>query len=153
MDKQQALLLHFIADIFMDHMPYNQILGIKVVRFDHQGVEIRFPWKDEFIGNPMQKILHGGVTASVLDVVGGLMAIAGAVERFEISTEEQFREKLSSMGTIDLITDYLRPGRGKEFVATAEVIRTGNKVCVCRMELYNEEQLHIASGTGTYLVG
>jgi uncharacterized protein (TIGR00369 family) len=49
--------------------------------------------------------------------------------------------------------DYLRPGKGKEFIATAEVIRKGKKVAVCRMELHNEEGTHIAFGTGTYMVG
>jgi acyl-coenzyme A thioesterase PaaI-like protein len=33
------------------------------------------------------------------------------------------------------------------------VIRSGNKVAVCRMELHNEQGVHIALGTGTYLVG
>ncbi|MEL0606530.1 thioesterase family protein, partial [Pseudoalteromonas undina] len=29
----------------------------------------------------------------------------------------------------------------------------GYKVCVCRMELHIEKAIHIAFGTGTYLVG
>ena len=65
----------------------------------------------------------------------------------------QLAAKLGKMSTIDMRTDYLRPGRGQEFSATAQVIRSGNKVCVCRMELHNEAGVHIALGTGTYLVG
>ena len=60
---------------------------------------------------------------------------------------------MGKMSTIDMRSDYLRPGRGLEFIATAQVIRSGNKVCVCRMELHNEQGVHIALGTGTYLVG
>ena len=63
------------------------------------------------------------------------------------------KERFSRLGTIDLRVDYLRPGRGNEFVATAHIIRAGSKVTVARMELHNEEGTHIAFGTGTYLVG
>lgn len=49
--------------------------------------------------------------------------------------------------------DYLRPGKGQEFIATAQVIRRGKKVAVCRMELHNEKGTHIAFGTGTYMIG
>jgi len=62
-------------------------------------------------------------------------------------------ERLSRCGTIDLRVDYLRPGQGKEFIANASIIRSGNKVAVARMELHNEDGTHIAFGTGTYLVG
>lgn len=62
-------------------------------------------------------------------------------------------ERFSRLGTIDLRVDYLRPGRGNEFIATAHIIRAGSKVTVARMELHNEEGTHIAFGTGTYLVG
>ena len=49
--------------------------------------------------------------------------------------------------------DYLRPGKSKAFIATSEVIRKGKKVAVCPMELHNEEGVHIAFGTGIYMVG
>ena len=35
----------------------------------------------------------------------------------------------------------------------AEIIRSGSRVAVCRMELHNEQRVHIAYGTGTYMVG
>ena len=57
--------------------------------------------------------------------------------------------RFSRLGTIDLRVDYLRPGRGNEFIATAHIIRAGSKVTVARMELHNEEGTHIAFGTGT----
>ncbi|MNC28772.1 hypothetical protein D3C75_769950 [compost metagenome] len=57
------------------------------------------------------------------------------------------------MGTIDLRVDYLRPGRGQRFTASSSLLRAGNKVAVARVELHNEDQLHIASATATYMVG
>jgi acyl-coenzyme A thioesterase PaaI-like protein len=44
--------------------------------------------------------------------------------------------------------EYLRLGKGKEFVVMAQVIRRGNKIAVCRIQ----EQMYMATGTGTYVV-
>lgn len=145
-------LLNYIAAAF-NGMPFNKLLGLTVTRFDEEGAEVRFLWSEQLVGNPLQQILHGGVIASVLDVAGGLMAVASALGRVSQVAPEQLAERFGKMSTIDIRTDYLRPGRGQEFIATARVIRAGNKVAVCRMELHNEEGIHIALGTGTYLVG
>lgn len=145
-------LLPFIAQVF-DQMPFNRLLGLKVTGFSAEQAEVRFAFKPELVGNPVQKILHGGVIASVLDTVGGIMAISSALRRLEQVEHEVLVAKMGKMSTIDMRSDYLRPGRGTEFIATAQVIRSGNKVCVCRMELHNEQGVHIALGTGTYLVG
>lgn len=145
-------LLPFIAQVF-DQMPFNRLLGLKVTGFSAEQAEVRFAFKPELVGNPVQQILHGGVIASVLDTVGGIMAISSALRRLEQVEHEVLVAKMGKMSTIDMRSDYLRPGRGLEFIATAQVIRSGNKVCVCRMELHNEQGVHIALGTGTYLVG
>jgi len=147
-----AELLPYIASVFND-MPFNKLLGLQVTRFDDALAEVRFDWSPQLVGNPLQNILHGGVISSVLDVAGGLMAVASALDRVQQIAPEQLQERFGKMSTIDIRTDYLRPGRGQAFIATARVIRAGNKVAVCRMELHNEQGIHIALGTGTYLVG
>ena len=148
----QRQLLDFVAKMFSD-MPFNQMLGLKIEEYNIEHVMVAFDWKDELIGNPVQKILHGGVTSSVLDVVGGMMAVAGLLLRTEAKDIPALSAKMGTLGTIDLRTDFLRPGWGESFVATAKIIRSGNKVCVCRMDLHNNEGTQIACGTGTYLVG
>lgn len=149
---RQAELLPFIAQVF-DQMPFNQLLGLKVTAFSAERAEVRFAFRPELVGNPLQQILHGGVIATVLDTVGGIMAIASALARLDDVPQDVLAAKMGKMSTIDMRADYLRPGRGLEFIASAEVIRAGNKVCVCRMELHNEQGIHLALGTGTYLVG
>ncbi len=49
--------------------------------------------------------------------------------------------------------DYLVPGKGMHFVASGNILRVGNKVGVVRTELRNEQDVLIAVGTGTFLVG
>jgi len=142
-----------LADFWNKNMPFNQLLGLNITRFNAQSSEVRFVWQDKLIGNPIQKILHGGVTASALDLAGGTVAAANIIEQLDEITPEIIQQSLRKIGTIDLRTDYLRPGRGNEFIVTAHIIRSGSKVAVARMEMHNELGEHIAFGTGTYMVG
>jgi len=142
-----------IAQHWTQGMPFNKLLGLEISHFNSEKSEIRFAWQDKLIGNPMQKILHGGVTASALDLAGGVVAAANIIAQLDDLSAQSIQQSLSRLGTIDLRTDFLRPGRGEEFVATARIIRSGNKVAVARMEMHNERGDHIAFGTGTYMVG
>ena len=81
------------------------------------------------------------------------LCVGSTLTRHETISEDELRQRLSRMGTIDLRVDYLRPGRGERFTATSSLLRAGNKVAVARVELHNEEQLYIASATATYMVG
>lgn len=145
-------LAEYVAGVFSNHMPFNHLLGLEVKYAGKDKAEILLPWKDELMGNPIIKILHGGVTAAVLDTVGGLMAILHAVSEMDGITLEEMQQRIARVGTIDMRVDYLRPGKGAHFVATAEVIRKGSRVAVCRMELHNDSGTHIAFGTGTYMI-
>jgi len=149
MSQQQ--ILAFVAQTF-SKMPFNQMLGLEIDHYDLDSVQVSFKWKDELIGNPIQKILHGGVTSSVLDVVGGMMAVVGLLKRCEANNIAQLSKEMATLGTIDLRTDFLRPGRGERFVATANIVRSGKTLCVCHMELHNEQQVQIAQATGTYML-
>ena len=55
--------------------------------------------------------------------------------------------------TIDLLIDYLRPGRGNFFIATGRVVRLGGRVAVAHMELVNDTGDQIATGSAAYIVG
>ncbi|MCU9946458.1 thioesterase family protein [Pseudomonas solani] len=138
---------------FFERIPFNQVLGIQLGELSPQQVTMHLPMKDELIGNFVHGILHGGVISSLLDVTGGAMALIGAFERHQgLSTGERM-ERLSKLGTIDLRIDYLRPGRGRSFTATAVLLRSGNKVAVVRSELHADDGTLVAVGTGTYLCG
>ena len=84
---------------------------------------------------------------------GGVVAAANIIDQLDDLSHSNIEQSLRKLSTIDLRTDFLRPGRGEQFIATAHIIRSGSKVAVARMELHNEKQSHIAFGTGTYMVG
>ena len=109
--------------------------------------------RPDLVGNFTQGILHGGAISSLIDVCGGTMALIGAFDRHAHLTVQERMVRLSKLGTIDLRVDYLRPGRGKQFVCTSTLLRSGNKVGVVRSELHADDGTLIAVGTGTYLCG
>lgn len=143
---------HAVRELFK-RIPFNEYLGIELEEVSCERVMMHLPMKPELIGNFFHGILHGGVIASLLDVVGGAMAMIGAFEKHRHLTTEERASRLSRLGTIDLRIDYLRPGRGKRFSASGTLLRSGNKVAVVRSELHNEDGVLVAVGTGTYLCG
>ena len=146
-------LLHILADVYESKLPFNKILGLKIDRLEPDSVRVAFDMKPELVGNYVHGVLHGGVISSVLDATGGIVASIGVVEKLQSSPPEEIALGISKVGTIDLRVDYLRPGLGQWFYATGVVMRSGRKVTVARMELYNDLDKLIAVGTGTYIVG
>lgn len=145
---------HFqLAKIFIEKVPFNQLIGFVLKHVSTECCEIGFSMKPELIGNFHQKILHGGVIATTLDSVSGCMAAIGLVEKHAFAEDEAFAERIKKLGTIDMRIDYLQPGRGEYFSATAKLLRVGNKVAVTRSELHNEKGEIIALGTAAFLVG
>jgi uncharacterized protein (TIGR00369 family) len=136
-----------------ERAPFNRLLGLKIDYVNPEEGCISFSSRPDLIGNFHQGILHGGVISAVIDTVGGLMACTSALGRLKGLSLEEINHRMARMGTIDMRVDYLRPGKGNEFSCIGKVMRTGRKVAVTRMELYNQDDLLIAAGTAAYLVG
>ncbi len=144
-----------LAMNFLDQIPFNKLLGLKPKLLSDTRCEFSMNMRDDLVGNWLQGILHGGAISTALDVTGGAMALIATWQRMhknEIPKEDRPKQ-LAKLGTIDMRVDFLHPGKGKEFIASATLLCIGNKVAVTRMEFHNEEGLLIAVGTGTYLCG
>ena len=154
LEKNEKLsrLLYILGDIYQNRLPFNQVLGLRIIQLEPDQVRLGFDMAESLVGNYVQGSLHGGVISSVLDAVGGLTATAGMIQKKMDRPSTEIRENISRVGTVDLRIDYLRPGRGNAFQASASIMRIGNKVAVTRMELHNDQQRLIAVGTGTYLI-
>ena len=112
---EQAEIYKQIINFWNNDMPFNRLLGLQIQQFDTQQSEVKFLWQDKLIGNPIQKILHGGVTATVLDIAGGVVAAANIIDQLDDLSPENIHYNLRKLSTIDLRTDFLRPGKGEEF--------------------------------------
>lgn len=144
--KQEQIL----REIFEKRVPFNRLLGLKVVSTDPSSPRVRFDMRPDLIGNPTRQNLHGGVISSVLDVVAGFAIHLALVEKQREAAEEV---RFPNIGTVDLRVDYLRPGRGKHFIASCRVVRLGKRIAVTHMELVNDEGELIATGGAAYVVG
>ncbi|GAB2502535.1 thioesterase family protein [Microbulbifer agarilyticus] len=144
---------NLVEGIF-EQVPFVREMGLVLhdFNFAEQTLSGKFVTKPELIGNHFQNILHGGVIATALDTVGGFTAMVAAYQRMggAIDWDEKV-QRLMRLGTVDMRVDYLKPGRGEEFICEGSVLRVGNKLVVTRMELRNEKEELIATGTATFL--
>ncbi len=144
---------HFLKDIYQNRLPFDRLLGIKIETLNENDVIVKIGMREELIGNIFKGILHGGVISSVLDLTGGLIASVAVLQQMKGASAEEMGKRLAGIGTIDLRVDYLRAGHGKFFTATGHILRTGSRVAVIRTEMHNDQNVLIAAGTGTYLIG
>ncbi|HUK04641.1 MAG TPA: thioesterase family protein [Burkholderiales bacterium] len=148
MNLRDRALQALMRKVMEQHIAFNKVLGLKVESFDAAAPKLRFDMRPELVGNPARQILHGGVISATLDVAGGFaIMLSLAADMTGIPTS------FPNMGTIDLRVDYLRPGRGKHFVATARIVRKGKRIAVTHMELHNDAGELIATGSAAYVVG
>lgn len=144
-DPRLAPLVQFMEE----GIPFNRYLGLKVERLGNGHCVLRIPFREQLIGDPFRPALHGGVTSMLVDAAGGSACF---------SMLGSYRDRVS---TIDLRVDYLRPGPSADLLCEARVLRLGNKVAVCRMEVFSgtvpapgtpEREQAVATGQGVYNV-
>ncbi|MCA1786124.1 MAG: thioesterase family protein [Desulfobacteraceae bacterium] len=147
--------LEQIRSYYLELLPFNKVLGIDIdlLNYDTGDATVCFPMKPDLIGNSAAGILHGGVTAAVIDLTGGLSALISCARLHETDSPEQLYKRLTASATIDMRVDYLRPGKGAAFVCNSYIIRAGSRIVVARIDLFNDRHQAIATGTGTYLIG
>jgi len=141
------------TSLIIKYPPFLEFLGVMIEPLDTGSLCIKLAMRDELRGYPGDGALHGGVISAMIDIIGGaVVAWKLLKDANEQAMQEQIK-RLQNMSTVDLRVDYLQPGKGEMFTATATILRTGKKLAVTRMEVYNDEQCLIAVGTGTYTLG
>jgi len=119
----------------MQKNPFAKLIGMKLVDLKPGEAAVQIEMRDEL--RQPHGILHGGVTATLIDT-----AMAYAV--ITCLTEE---EKAS---TIDLTVHYLRPHSEGAFTCTARVVRAGKRILTVSAEVFNEQGKQIAAALSTY---
>lgn len=140
-----------ITAIFEEHITFNQTLGFKVIDFG-SAPKIRFDMRPELVGHYLYGRLHGGVISAVLDATGGFALMCSFAEIHAHEDCNQVVARFLKLGTIDMRIDYLRPGLGEFFIATANVTRHGGRIGSTQMALHSNSGELIATGAATYVV-
>lgn len=118
-------------------MPYGATLGVEVDELALDRVRLRLPYADEN-SNP-GRALHGGVSASLIDIAGALAAWTGIDDRPGLETS-----------TLDLSVNYLAAAIGEEVVASAEVLRRGKELSYSQVDVRTGAGKRIAVGLVTF---
>jgi len=152
-EKALNIILGRLKEVYNKLMPFNRLLGIEVTDLSIEKAVVSISSREDLQGNYIQKILHGGVISSLIDLSGGIIAQTHAIKKLNGLTIGELLIKFSRMSTLNMRVDYLKPGAGDKFTCISKVERAGNKVAVTRMEMFNEKDELIAIGTGSYLIG
>ncbi len=122
-DEQKFQLLKAAIE---DHVPANRIFGMKIIELRDGFAKIHTPYKDDFIGDFVQGLWHGGIVASIADTAAG---IAASTQRNDA------RDKLN---TIDIRIDYLQGAIKEDLFAEAELLKIGKRIIKADVKLYQE---------------
>jgi len=123
-------------DIQLDRSPYQRFLGVKLVRADEGLVEIRLPFKGEFLRMDGSDWYHGGIVSALADIAGAYAVVTVAGE--------------GSGATIDLRVDWVKPARKGDLVAIGRIVKTGRTICVADVEVRDNSNVLIAVARGTF---
>ncbi len=140
LNREEMDAIRRIGRFMEQKIPFNRFLGLAVTCVSPNSVTLSLPFKEELVGDPQRRALHGGVLASMLDVAGGTVCWSA------------MKNEHSRVSTVDLRVDYLRPGRCEDVVCEATLIRLGKSVGVARMEVFllSDREYIIATGQGVY---
>ena len=141
-----------LRQVFEQRIPFNQVIGLKLVEMAADHVLSRMAMRHELVGHFSYNRLHGGVISATLDAMGGMAVMAAIGARHMDEPPARRLERFIRLGTIDLRIDYLRQGIGDFFTAHAEVLRLGSRVASTRMEFRGADGALIATGAAAYIV-
>jgi uncharacterized protein (TIGR00369 family) len=124
-----------VLEIRVDGSPYQRFLGLTLLRAEKGSVEIRLPFRAEFLREDGSDWLHGGIVSALVDIVGDYAIVT------EVGT---------GVPTIDLRVDFLRPARRGDLVGVGKVVRIGRTVSIADVEVRDQSGTLVAVGRGVY---
>ncbi len=144
-------------NVLVHGVPYINFLGI---RFDRKGDELTavMPYAERHIGNPVLPALHGGATASFLEVTAiiglGWSILWEEIEQGEVDPAAISPESIPRLPkTIDFTVDFLRTGLPRDAYARARVNRSGRRYASVHVEAWQDNRERMfAQATGHFLM-
>ena len=138
-DEQREAISQ-VRQFMQEYIPFNKFLGLEIASVGPDMALLKIPFREELVGDPERRAIHGGVLSSILDVAGGTVCWAAMMSLG------------ARVSTVDLRVDYLRKGLCEDLYCEAKLVRLGRSVAVARMEVFPaSNRAHvIATGQGVY---
>ncbi|WP_174409332.1 PaaI family thioesterase [Desulfovibrio psychrotolerans] len=130
-----------LIEFVEQHIAFHRFLGVKVLDARPGFAKVCLPFREEFKGNEVRGVVHGGVTAVLVDICG---AVA-------LWTHFGPADKTS---TIDMRVDYQRPAPFEDMVAEGDVRMLGNRIANVHIRVYaaSMPDTLVAEGRAVYYV-
>ncbi|MYJ86128.1 MAG: PaaI family thioesterase [Rhodobacteraceae bacterium] len=148
--KEQILHKHVFEGI-----PYLKLLGIRL-DFANDELRVALPYSKQIIGNPDLPAIHGGVTASLLEITARVtlcLKILSAGPQYETKSTILSEQDLELPKTISFYVDYLRSGKPLDSFARAKIYRMGRRYASVQVEAWQDDRSRMfAQGTGHFLL-
>jgi uncharacterized protein (TIGR00369 family) len=131
--------MNVLRDLIENGLPFNRLIGIRVVELEEGRVRLRVPFREELVGDSRRPALHGGVISTLVDVCGG----------FAVWTCCKLDDRIA---TIDLGVDYLHPAGAADLYAESTVRLLGNRVGNAHVVVWSADapEKHVAVGRAVY---
>jgi uncharacterized protein (TIGR00369 family) len=120
----------------LDQVPFAKLLGIELVSIEPGVAVVGLTLREELKQN--NGVIHGGVIASLIDT-GLALAILSVVPKSDRVT------------TVDLTISYLRPLIEGRALATARVIRAGQRIISASADVAGDNGTVAATALSTYI--
>ncbi|KPM66284.1 thioesterase [Pseudomonas putida] len=129
-----------MAERFLSALKHCQLLQMRVVQTNANGMTLVLPWSAAIVGNPQTGAVHGGALTTLMDTTCG-MATLCVLPRFEVCP------------TLDLRIDYMHPAKaGKDIYGHAQCYRVTRDVIFTRGTAYQDDPAQpICQVVGTFM--
>jgi uncharacterized protein (TIGR00369 family) len=138
-DEQQERRRAFFRRHWTEGVAFNRTLGVRVLRWDPDGVELELPYSDDYSAH--DGVLHGGAVAALVDTAGAGAVMAG----------HDF-DKGSRLTTISLSINFLSGATGPSIVAEARCTRRGRTTHYAEVVVSTADGRRVAQGIAAYSV-
>jgi uncharacterized protein (TIGR00369 family) len=126
---------------FVAHSPFAQLVGLRVERIEPERAELVMPYRPELA--TAGDVIHGGAIGTLIDVAATGAAWSSA----------SFDGESPRAATIGYTVDLLRPARGSDLLAVAQVTRRGRAICHCAVDVADADGHPVAKGLVLYRIG
>lgn len=132
--------LELVAAWFINNVPHVRACGISIVGAATEGVELRLPYRPEWLGDAQRGVIHTGVVTMLVDSASGLAALTAMASPEPIAT-------------LDLRMDYLRPAqRDLDLLCRAECFRLTAHIAFVRATVWQDDrEAPVAIGQSAFM--
>ncbi len=119
----------------------SKALGLSLESCSRERTVLRLPWREQLVGDPTTRVLHGGVITTLIDSAFGFALMSHL-------------EQLADIATLDLRIDYLQPAvPDQDVLAGAEVYKLTSSIAFLRASAYQTDGDPIANAVATFMLG